>query len=221
MPEPYLKNNARVLVEGGDDFSGAHLMASDIDKGFSLLEVLVVAVIIFVLAALAVPTIITQVYAIRIRHSATTLSQQLQRARMEAVRKNSFYSLQYASGSPATVTIVDKGGALVTSIPAAVLGANVNGYYGTGSGAPGESAFVASLGFVPASSLGSPSFNARGLPCVPVAATTCPMLAGQGFVFFLSGPASVTGALGWSAVAVTPSGRSQVWAYDGANWMQL
>ena len=190
-------------------------------RGFSLLELLTIVAVIFILAALSVPRLMTQVYIIRIHYSANNVSGQLQRTRMEAVRKNSFYTLQYIAGSPALVTVADKTGTTVTTIPAAVLGANVTSYYGTGSGAPGESSLVATLGFTPAlSTTGSPGFNARGLPCVPVG-QVCSPVAGQGFVFFLSGPIASGGALGWSAVAVTPSGRCQVWAFDGTSWIQL
>lgn len=197
------------------------LMTSRKIRGFTLLELVAAVAVIFVLAVLAVPTLLTQVYTIRIRYSATDLSGELQRIRMEAVRKNSFYSLQFVAGTPQMIQVVDKNGTVVTSIPPAVMGTSVTASFGTGSGAPGESAFVSTLNFAPASSsLGLASFNSRGLPCMPVAGPACSVAAGQGFVFFLSGPNSAGGTLGWSAVVVTPSGRCQVWAYDGSNWTQ-
>jgi prepilin-type N-terminal cleavage/methylation domain-containing protein len=192
--------------------------------GFSLLEMVVVIAIIFILAALSVPKLMTQVYSLRVRYSATNLSGTLQRARMEAVRKNAFYSVQYVAGSPAMEQVVDRNATAVGSIPPAVLGNSVGVVYGSGSGAPGETAFIASALPSPltaaASSSGLPSFNARGLPCVATSTTVCTQTLGQGFVFFLSGMTASGGSVGWSAVTVTPSGRCEVWAYDGANWIQ-
>jgi prepilin-type N-terminal cleavage/methylation domain-containing protein len=187
--------------------------------GFSLLEMMIVVAIIFILGALTVPTLMTQVYAIRIQYSARDVSGVLQRARMEAVRKNSFYSAQYVAGAPAEMQVLDKNSAVVTSIPPAVMGNSVNVSYGAGSGAPGESAFITSLNFATAAAGTVPSFNARGLPCIPVGAT-CTPIAGQGFVFFLSGTSGSSGAVGWAAVAVTPSGRCEVFTWDGTNWNQ-
>ena len=192
-------------------------------RGFSLLELLVAMSIIIILAALAIPSLLTHVYAIRIRYSATELSGLLQNTRMEAVRRNSFYSLQQVAGSnPVVEQVVDKNGTVVTTIAPAVMSSDVNLNFGPGSGAPAEGTLLTSLNFAPApAAAGLPSFNSRGLPCIPVGATTCPLTAGQGFVFFLSRTTGTGGANVWSAVAVTPSGRSQVWAYDGTTWIQL
>lgn len=192
-------------------------------RGFSLIELLVAGSIILILAALAIPSLLTHVYAIRIRYSATDLSGLLQNARMEAVRRNSFYSLQQTSqNNTAIEQVVDKNGNVVTTIAPAVMASNVNIFFGPGSGAPAEGTLLTTLNFTPATgAAGLPSFNSRGLPCVPVGAITCPLLAGQGFVFFLSRSSDTGGSSGWSAVAVTPSGRCQVWAYDGTNWIQL
>jgi prepilin-type N-terminal cleavage/methylation domain-containing protein len=188
-------------------------------RGFSLLELMIVVGIIFILAALSVPRMMSQVNAIRLRYSATDLSGLLQRARMEAVRKNRYYSLQNVAGTPQMEQVIDENSAVVTSIPPAQMGQNVTVLFGSGSGAPGEAAFITSLGFTSiASSAAVPSFNARGLPCVP-AAQTCYPLAGQGFAFFLSNTIA-TGTVGWAAVTVTPSGRCKVWTYDGATWVQ-
>lgn len=190
-------------------------------RGFSLLEMVVVVSVVFIMVAIAVPTLMTQVYTIRLRYSASDLSGLLQRTRMEAVRRNSFYSVQQAAGSPITEQVVDKNGAPVLTIPPAAMGNSVSVFFGPGSGAPGEGTLLTALNYTAASSAsGLPSFNARGLPCIPVGGTTCPLTAGQGFVFFLSGTSSASGNQGWSAVAVTPSGRCEVWAFDGTNWTQ-
>jgi Tfp pilus assembly protein FimT len=190
--------------------------------GFSLLEMMVAVAIIFVVVVLAVPTIVTEVNAIRIQYSATDLSGLLQRMRIESVRKNTFYSVQQAGGNPVLEQVVDKNAAVVTTIPPAPMGNSVNVFYGTGSGAPGEAGFVTGLNFtVSPASAGLPSFNARGLPCVPVGGVLCPMVPGTGFVFFLSGTNASSGSKGWASVVVNPSGRIQVWSYSGTSWYQM
>src|SRR5580693_7541888 len=98
--------------------------------GFSLLEMTIVVAIIFIMAALTGPTLMTQVYAIRIRYSATDLSGVLQRTRMEAARKNTFYSVQYVAGNPAREQVIDKNAAVVSSIPPAMMGKSVGVFFG-------------------------------------------------------------------------------------------
>lgn len=191
--------------------------------GFSLLELMVVVAIVFIVAALAVPTLMTQVYAIRIQYSARDVSGVLQRARMEAVRKNSFYSLNYVAGTPNEVQVLDKNSVAVTSIPPAVLGNSVTGSFGLGGPAPAQSTLMGTLNFTAAAPGVNtlPSFNARGLPCIATTgATTCTQTLGQGFIFFLGGTSGSSGAAGWAAVAVTPSGRCEVFTWDGTNWNQ-
>ena len=191
--------------------------------GFSLLEMMIAVSIIFILAALAVPTLMTQVYAVRIQYSARDLSGLLQRARMEAVRKNSFFSLQYVSGTPEEAQVLDKNSAVVTTIPPAVFGQGVTGSYGLGGGAPAQTTLMTALQFAAATPGVNtlPSFNARGLPCIATTgAATCVQTLGQGFIFFLSGTSGSSGSVGWAAVAVTPSGRCEVFSWDGGNWNQ-
>jgi prepilin-type N-terminal cleavage/methylation domain-containing protein len=191
--------------------------------GFSLLEMVIVVSIIFILAALAVPTLMTQVYATRIQYSARDLSGLLQRARMEAVRKNSFFSLQSVAGPPAGAQVLDKNSAVLTTIPPAVFGQGVTGSYGLGGGAPAQATLTTALNFAAAPLVVNtlPSFNARGLPCIATTgAATCVQTLGQGFIFFLSGTSASSGAVSWAAVAVTPSGRCEVFTWDGANWSQ-
>jgi prepilin-type N-terminal cleavage/methylation domain-containing protein len=193
------------------------------DRGFSLLEMMIVVGMILILAALTVPTLMTQVYAIRIQYSARDVSGLLQRARMEAVRKNSFYSLNYVAGNPNLVQVMDRNQAVVTLIPPVVLGKSVTSSYGLGGPAPAQGTLTGTLNFT-AAAVGVndlPSFNARGLPCVATTGVaTCAQTLGQGFIFFLGGTSGSSGSAGWAAVAVTPSGRCEVFTWDGTNWNQ-
>jgi prepilin-type N-terminal cleavage/methylation domain-containing protein len=107
-------------------------------SGFSLLEMMIVLAIIVIVGGFAMPMLMTQVYLTRIRYSATGVSGLLQLARMEAVRKNSFYSLNYVAGTPAMVRVVDKSAAVVTTIPPVVLGQSVTSFFGRAVGRRGR-----------------------------------------------------------------------------------
>jgi prepilin-type N-terminal cleavage/methylation domain-containing protein len=205
-----MKSNCRVSVRSSDG-------------GFSLLELMIAASVMLILVAMVTPKVMTEVYSVKIRYSASDLAGLLQRTRMEAVRKNTFYSL-YQTALPGNVqgiyidTTAARTGLLTPTDPQITMAGNVTAFYGPGSGAPGEAAFIGGLGFAVAGAGTTPSFNARGLPCVNPA--PCAPTPGQGFVFFVSGANSSNGSQGWSSVAVTPSGRVSTWAYDGANWIQ-
>src|SRR5712692_9354166 len=64
------------------------------DRGFSLIEMIIVAVIIMILAAITVPRILNTISDAKLRYFATNYSGLLQSARMQAVRKNAFYMVQ-------------------------------------------------------------------------------------------------------------------------------
>ena len=195
------------------------------DRGFSLLELMIVVAIIMILAAISVPRIMNTISDIKLRYFATNYSGLLQSARMQAVRKNTYYSVQWTTLSTGGgAYFVSKSTTYAAGDPVLPLGSQITVHVGSGSGAPNESTFISGtstsgLSFAPITGTSDPSFNARGLPCV-VASLACPFVPGQGFVVFLSKP-SLTGNIDWAAVAVTPSGHMQIWTCDGSNnWIQ-
>jgi general secretion pathway protein G len=198
------------------------------DRGFSLLEMLIVVAILVILAAIAVPRTMNAISDIKLRYFATNYSGLLQTARMQAVRKNAFYMVQsttLASGETGYYVHFE-GNAYVVGDPILPVDSQVTAHPGSGSGAPNESTFTSGtsptgLSFtVNAASADSPAFNARGLPCIGIVGTTTCPYSGQGFVVFLS-KSSLTGNINWAAVAITPSGHMQVWTCDGGgNWIQ-
>lgn len=191
------------------------------DRGFSLIEIVAVVAIVLLLGAIAAPVLLSTIRNINLRYAAVNFSGLLQRTRMEAARKNSFYPVRpttLGSGYLGYYADLDRNQTLDSGEPVVALG-RYTVYAGTGSGAPQESSFTSSFSFTQNSASTMAAFNARGLPCGYIqGASTCPQAAGQGFFYFLSGPQNT-----WASVVITPSGRVQVWTYDNSgngSWIQ-
>ena len=205
-----------------------HSMTPKRGRGFSLIELIIVVAMIMILAAISVPRLLNTVSDINLRYAATNISGLLQAARMQGVRKNTFYTVQpttLSTGGTGYYAHV-QGGSYAVGDPLLPLGSQITAYIGTGSGAPNESTFASGtssngLSFAPNAGPDAPSFNARGLPCIGVPTTgACPLVPGQGFVMFLS-KSSAVGNVSWASIAITPSGHIQIWTSDSTgNWVQ-
>ena len=205
-----------------------HPMTPKRGRGFSLIELIIVVAMIMILAAISVPRLLNTVSDINLRYAATNISGLLQAARMQGVRKNTFYTVQpttLSTGGTGYYAHV-QGGSYAVGDPLLPLGSQITAYMGLGSGAPNESTFASGtsssgLSFAPNAGPDAPSFNARGLPCIGVPATgACPLVPGQGFIMFLS-KSSAVGNVSWASIAITPSGHIQIWTSDSAgNWVQ-
>jgi prepilin-type N-terminal cleavage/methylation domain-containing protein len=192
------------------------------NQGFSLVELMIVVLVILVLAAITAPGLFNTISDISLRYSLSNFAGLLQSARIQAVRKNTFYSVDpvtLASGDAGYYVDIPKSGTYAGGDPVMPLGRVLTVHPGIGSGAPNEGAFITSLNFVVNPGTSAPNFNARGLPCV-AAGNACPQAPGQGFAVFLS-RSTVTGNVRWGAVVVNPSGRVQIWTSDSTgNWIQ-
>lgn len=186
-------------------------------QGFSMLELMLVVAVILILTALTVPHLIDTVSDISLRYAASDLSGLMQSARIQAVRKNTFYTVQQGallSGTQGYYVDIAKSGVDATGDPAMPLIQNLTVHPGIGSGAPGEGAFIAGLNYTVNPGGDPVSFNARGLPCIATLATgACPQTPGQGFVIFMSKPylTSNSGNTPWACLVITPSGHTQIW----------
>ena len=196
--------------------------AKQADQGFSLIELMIVVLMVMVLAAITAPGLFNMISDVKLRYSASNFAGLLQSARIQAVRRNTFYGIQpvaLGSGDAGYYVDIPKTGAYANGDPLMPLGTQLTVRTGIGSGAPNEAAFIAGLNFAVNPGASPPTFNARGLPCV-VVGTTCPQTPGQGFVVFLS-RVTLAGNVRWGAVALNPSGRVQVWTSDSTgNWVQ-
>jgi prepilin-type N-terminal cleavage/methylation domain-containing protein len=196
-------------------------------RGFTLLELLIVILIILVVAAIAIPSAITAMYNLRLRSSGSEVAGLLQTARMQSIQFNRTFPLN-CSPQPlnnCTTLWVD-------------LTGTGNGAYGcvlvSGTNCTNEAAVAlpgtvrfSTAGFpaMPAATMGFPGalvnqqiyFNSRGLPCSLGGGGVC---TNNGFVFYFQDRRPL-GANGYSAVVVTPAGRIKVFSYNVTNgWFQ-
>jgi Tfp pilus assembly protein FimT len=181
----------------------------------------IVIAILMVLAKITVPRFINIVGDIKLRYVATNYSGLLQSARIQAVRKNDFYSIQpttLSTGGTAYFVHAETGSYTVGD-PLLPVGSQVTVHAGTGSGAANESTLTCGTGCTFASGSTFPYFNARGLPCT-LSGGVCTQSPGTGYLTVLSNT-TITGNTSWYAVIVTGGGRVQIWSSDGAgNWVQ-
>ena len=189
-------------------------------QGFTLFELLIVLSVVLILGAISVPTMMATFNDIKLRYIASDLSGLLQSTRIQAVRKNTFYSVQAGVQAGGNIYYIDKPTAAYaagdTLLP---IDSAVTITQGPVTAAPNAVAFLASLNFTVDPAADPPSFSARGIPCVG-SANACTQVAGQGFVMFMS-RATVIGNIPWAAVVVNPSGHIQVWTSDvNGNWIQ-
>ena len=206
-------------------------------RGFSLLELMIVMVIMMVVAAVAIPNIMRTIQIMRTRSSADEIAGLIQKIRQQSVKDNRFYT-----GISANIGITVK----------ACLDANWNGAcdnteysvaladYMNWAVAPPDTSLITcgplgptlcpagyppGLNFVPQPQNVLPSYSSRGLPCVnrvnptvepryPVdqcsqsdPATGLPV----GFLYVLN----YNNTQSFSAIAVTPAGRVTTWNYTG------
>ncbi len=214
-------------------------------SGFSLLELLICLAVMMVVTVAAFPTISKTLGVIKLQSSAQDVAGLLQRARIRAVKSNSFYSVIIANvptgGQQACIDLNYNGQCDVTE-PLVQLSSNVSlvtdgsgpstaqitcGNVGTGA-CPAN---FTGLNYVPQPVTVLDSYNARGLPCVGNPATTEPNPAGSpqcnefdatnapvGFRYKFQYAGSNGNT--YAAVTVTPSGLVSVWLYSGTTWGQ-
>ena len=223
--------------------------SSELQHGFSLMELLIVLAIAMVISAAAYPSFTRTMQVMRLRSSAEAAGGLLQRARMLAVRDNRFYSLISASLSGGSVQqlcidlnwnqscdagepIVELASnvspittglpdtTMITCGPAANAVACPSGYSG-------------GLNFAAQAQTVFPSYNARGLPCVGNPVTPPPIWPSQrcfqtdpsgnpvGFVRVFRYTTGNNNS--YAALSVTPAGLVTVWLYNpssGGTWAQ-
>jgi prepilin-type N-terminal cleavage/methylation domain-containing protein len=187
-------------------------------RGFSIIELVIVVVIILVVTVLALPSINRSITALRMRSAMGGVSGLLQKTRIEAVRTNRVQVLRLGNLKGASVVYVDS--AIAPGPPTAL-----KPLVQLPSGVAPETVLVPPTAFPSDQLLGYTQpvsvapfevvFNQRGLPCTYIAATGVCTMTGYLYYFRLS---STLGDQ-WGAITVTPAGRIRVWTFNGADWV--
>lgn len=199
-------------------------------RGFSLIELLVVVGIIMVVAAMALPNIMTAMDNVRMHSAMRDVIGLMQQARQTAVKDNRFYTLRQNPNDRNTIFVdFSNDGFLQSNAvagppvqppePAVQLPARLT--YQAG-GFPVFNNALVGANFVPQAAW--PSFNARGLPCV-VQGVACNSHAGAvnpgqsgasvNYICYFSEQRTF-GPVAWSAITVSSAGRMKAWFYDTA-----
>lgn len=195
-------------------------------RGFSLLELLIVVAITLVIAAIAIPSIVTSVQNFTLRSAASSLSGLIQKTRMLTVVRNAgcppgatcstqgYYAVKSVVTGGITYVFIDMDGS--GTLNQTLENSNVlvpPDIFVDGTGHPDDSTIQNGV----ANAVYSlPSFTPRGLPCF-VAGGVCSVNSSNINITFLRQNRAL-GNSGWAAVTVTPAGRVRVWTWDGTNW---
>ena len=179
------------------------------EVGFSLLELMIVVGILMVIAAMAMPKLMTTIADVRLRGAVNSASGIIQQARMMSIKDNQLRKVKYsniASGGFVYVDVNDDS-AIQATEPQVQMGSTILGF----NAPTGLPALVQSnLGYSPVTT-SVLMFNSRGIPCS--ATNTC----GSGMVIYFTDSRTV-GSPGWAAVSVSPAGRVKTWMWTGSGW---
>ena len=212
--------------------SSARQPAAGRQRGFSMIELLVVCAIVLVLAAIATPNFIEAIANISLRNSANSVAGLLQEARLRAVRDNKYYTVRANSTNQAYIDLGgpgaaatdgsgnnawEPGGSSVTPEPLVQLSGTTQ-FAQTGAPTFADSLMVGTGSVIQGDSPLRVSFNSRGLPCT-MSGSLCKNITSSGnpvaYVYFLTDLRPLNG---WAAVSVSPAGRVKVWFYNGSAW---
>ncbi len=198
--------------------------------GFSLMELIIVVAITMVVAAIAIPRVMTATQNFKLRSTASSLSGLVQKCRMLAVARNAtcptgmtctqtgYYAVKNAPSGGINYLFVDMDGSSTINSSSEATNVLVPPTITLDTTGGGLSLSSMSLSYTPVVGTAPVivAFNGRGLPCIIQSSGAC-TVTGQGYIYYLRLDRSI-GATGWAAVTVSPAGRAQVWTWDGSNW---
>jgi prepilin-type N-terminal cleavage/methylation domain-containing protein len=215
-------------------------------SGFSMVELAVVMLIILVLAAIAVPKVLTMIHTVKLRGVGSDFSGVVQAARLRAIQDDRFYSVYILNGTAfadiypqsntgasgtagASFTTCAAAGfpcdpqaALSSEITPTAAASAPNTSNLSGQFLPSGSALTVHDGLTNTTPI---TFGPRGLPCT---SQTVTVGASSGTVCDSSGGATAYWVFfqdaistNWEAVTVSPAGRIAKWYYNGSTWQPI
>jgi prepilin-type N-terminal cleavage/methylation domain-containing protein len=199
------------------------------ERGFTLIELVVVVAVMLVVAGMAVPNFMSAVHSAHLKGAVSDFAGLLQAERIRAVDDDLFYSAYVLAGNPEE-GFVDIAGKGATTIDPKDPVIQVNSEISQQPvGAAPKTASLRAL-FLPANAtvqLGDGSvansaitFGSRGLPCSAPAGVCKTRLPGGDVAYWIFFQNNVT--QNWGAVTVTPAGRIRRWIFTGGaagNWV--
>jgi len=191
--------------------------SSKSSRGFSLIELVVAMVVGLILAAIAIPSIVTTYSQYRLGVQATLIADQLDLLRMNAIRRNTTIVLNSTTLAPCstganTVLYIDvnKNNACNSGDPQVMLPrdmqiANAGG--ATPAGMPGST------------SMGTAYATTLPLPSTGFSFTSNGTISGATGPYFIVIGYTNSTKYGYRAITVTPMGEIRVWtASSGGSW---
>ena len=194
------------------------------ERGFSLLELLIVVFVVMVVAGIAIPNILAAVANVRLRASAGDLAGLMQDARILAAKNNTTYAILYGTRNGARIAYVDLNGngSFDTGEPLMEFSGTTVPASGTPSGSGGQPSAYVLVGDTGSSSYDNTNtlgYTGRGLPCnydTTTTPATCSTPPAKYFVYYMSD--TRVGGSGWAAVVVTKGGRAKIVTWNGSSW---
>jgi prepilin-type N-terminal cleavage/methylation domain-containing protein len=174
------------------------------EKGFSLLELLIVCVVLGIIATLAVPNIMQINANYKLDAAGHSVASLLQQARMQAVKTNQPAYARYDTAKNIAFVTDDPSNGYASGNPDVALASGLSFQ----TGPPDHSQLDAYVGGNSPQILSDIGFSARGLPCTISGSnpSVCPNVT-SGFEWFVQN----TSYGGWEAITVTPAGRIKSW----------
>jgi prepilin-type N-terminal cleavage/methylation domain-containing protein len=193
-------------------------------SGFSLIELLIVVFVVLVVAAIAIPNILTAVANIRLRASAGDLAGLMQQARILAAKNNATYTVRYGTRNGAQIAYVDLNGngSFDNGEPLTQFSGTTVPAAGAPSGSGGQPTAYVLVGDTGTGSYDNTytlGYTGRGLPCnydTSTTPATCSTPAAKYFAYYLT--ITRVGGTSWAAVVVTKGGRTKIATWNGGAW---
>lgn len=186
-------------------------------RGFSIPELTVVTMMLLVIAAAAVPMVISTISDLQLHAATQTVVAMLRDLRMQAINNDISYALRSDQVFGRTRLYIDTNG---NGQPDGAEATALLPTAFTLESGVGQSGAPQGLGFLPQSS--GAAFNPRGVPCVIQGRACKTAVDGQvtGFFYTLRDQRSM-GESGLGGISVAPNGRIQTWALVGGAWQEV